>query len=313
MKRTFVILGVFILISVSFYCTKDTNLFVKEQPSKLVVHALAAEGEPFNISVAKSADVLTMVNRDRDLIVPEAKVFLYADDIPVDTFDYDGPYKPFISRSNILARSGVRYKLIVVSPGMPEAEAETFLSSNSPVITKSTFTGAIKKVKDDYGYRYLREAHLQFTDPPDAENYYTLRVLVPYSWVGSNVFYRETNCLSTNDTDVEKTDFGIFSSECNYGYLYFNDKYFNGRQKDLLLGVDPSGSLNLTDTTDKRIYRPVIEVTEITADYFKYKKSVEQYDYARDNPFAEPVSIFSNIQNGYGVFAISRIQTDTIR
>ena len=39
-------------------------------------------------------------------------------------------------------------------------------------------------------------------------------------------------------------------------------------------------------------------------DYYMYKKTFNVYQSVRGNPFAEPVQVFSNIENGYGIFWI---------
>jgi hypothetical protein len=60
--------------------------------------------------------------------------------------------------------------------------------------------------------------------------------------------------------------------------------------------------LPLVDTT---VYSLDLEVRNITADNFKYYKSLIAYYAANNNPFAEPVVLFSNIQNGRGLFSLS--------
>lgn len=55
---------------------------------------------------------------------------------------------------------------------------------------------------------------------------------------------------------------------------------------------------------DSTIYKLDIEVRNITADNFKYYKSLIAYYSANNNPFAEPVVLFSNVQNGRGLFSL---------
>jgi hypothetical protein len=62
-----------------------------------------------------------------------------------------------------------------------------------------------------------------------------------------------------------------------------------------------------------RRMKPTVELLSINEDYFRYIKSVNSYDNALDNPFAEPVNVFSNIKNGYGFFTTFAIAVDTLR
>ena len=55
---------------------------------------------------------------------------------------------------------------------------------------------------------------------------------------------------------------------------------------------------------DSAMYKLDLEVRNITADNFKYYKSLLAYYAANNNPFAEPVVLFSNIQNGRGLFSL---------
>jgi hypothetical protein len=77
---------------------------------------------------------------------------------------------------------------------------------------------------------------------------------------------------------------------------------FNGKQKqvrfyvnsyDMQVIIDPSG----------QVHKPVIRVSRITEAYFKFVKSYNVYYNSSDNPFAEPSNVYTNVKNGYGVFA----------
>lgn len=46
-----------------------------------------------------------------------------------------------------------------------------------------------------------------------------------------------------------------------------------------------------------------LSVSNISESYYRYRKSIEKGDGESGNPFAEPVSMYTNIEGGYGVFA----------
>jgi hypothetical protein len=50
----------------------------------------------------------------------------------------------------------------------------------------------------------------------------------------------------------------------------------------------------------KRVY---VELRTITEEYYKYHSSLARQIIVRDDPFAEPVTIFNNIEGGYGNFS----------
>lgn len=55
-----------------------------------------------------------------------------------------------------------------------------------------------------------------------------------------------------------------------------------------------------------------VEVLSLSAELFQYQRSAELARYQLDNPFAEPVQIYSNIENGYGIFGAYNIASKTM-
>jgi hypothetical protein len=50
---------------------------------------------------------------------------------------------------------------------------------------------------------------------------------------------------------------------------------------------------------------PVVELYHVSEAYFKFEKSRIVASYTNGDPFAEPVNVYSNVKNGYGIFAIN--------
>jgi Domain of unknown function (DUF4249) len=91
-----------------------------------------------------------------------------------------------------------------------------------------------------------------------------------------------------------------------------SDANFNGKQKLLKVFVEATELRELPDGSGN-IRRPFVRVLRITEDYFKYLRSYNSYLSASDNPFAEPVNVFTNVKNGLGIFALSTTAVDTLR
>ena len=52
--------------------------------------------------------------------------------------------------------------------------------------------------------------------------------------------------------------------------------------------------------TSKKVY---VELRTITQEYYKYHSSLARQLIVRQDPFAEPVTIYNNIEGGYGNFS----------
>jgi hypothetical protein len=94
--------------------------------------------------------------------------------------------------------------------------------------------------------------------------------------------------------DIASDD--IFIDEASdWNEVIFTDELFNGQK------------ISIKINSDIQSYQPgmVIYWTLInhSEDYFMYKKTFNVYQSVEGNPFAEPVQVFSNIKNGYGIFA----------
>ena len=57
--------------------------------------------------------------------------------------------------------------------------------------------------------------------------------------------------------------------------------------------------------TDRKL---IVRLANMSKDSYLYLRSLQQYMQARDNPFAEPVVVFDNIENGHGIFRMSNMQ-----
>ncbi len=113
-----------------------------------------------------------------------------------------------------------------------------------------------------------------------------------------------------NDTD----DFFGIEGQSN-GYDIFTDVLFNGSTYNLTFT-----DRNLKEVKflpqyvefehrysfpDRVVYH--IEVQQLTYEYFMYLKTRNAYNNNDDNPFMEPIQIFSNIENGTGILGSAAI------
>ncbi|MFQ5636990.1 MAG: DUF4249 family protein [bacterium] len=75
---------------------------------------------------------------------------------------------------------------------------------------------------------------------------------------------------------------------------YFDDALFDGEFYDLDISF-----YNYSEPIEMFI----VVLLTTSESYYNFHKSVDQQNATEDNPFAEPVPIYTNIENGLGVFA----------
>ena len=60
------------------------------------------------------------------------------------------------------------------------------------------------------------------------------------------------------------------------------------------------------------VERSILKLNYSKEDYFKYKLSLEKYQETAGDPFAQPVQVYSNVENGFGIFGGYSVYRDTL-
>tara|TARA_B110000858_G_scaffold34827_1_gene38930 strand:+ start:573 stop:1478 length:906 start_codon:yes stop_codon:yes gene_type:complete len=151
---------------------------------------------------------------------------------------------------------------------------------------------------------------MNFNDPESSQNYYLVETY-------SVNEYLEIKDLDTTNYDLDTTkQYMVLTDEVfqNGGSPWreqglFNDLLFNGQNKSLEIEIpyynetgNEIGYQWSYKTLSLRLY-----LHNISKSYYYYRTSLELYQSASGNPFAQPVQVYSNIENGFGVFAGSQI------
>ena len=296
----FIMTAFFILSS----CEREAHINIPPQVQKLVAESWQGQNvfPEARISHTRGVtDPLAQGGQANPYIVRNAIALLYENDVFRDTLKFNivsEKYKAAIAR----IQAGKTYKLLLSAPDFPAAEAISFTPLLVP-INNLVFTA---NVRSDADGNPQDEVKLSFTDNGATEDYYLLRILDAY---GGYLY-----CINTNDKDVEKLVYEdpFYAEDClQSDRLLLSDINFNGALKTLIFYVE-SGSLG-TQNTPGGLRRATVELLHINKDYYKYIKSLNSYENAVDNPFAEPVNLYSNVKNGYGLFTTYAMAVDSIR
>jgi hypothetical protein len=228
-------------------------------------------------------------------------VLLYENDIFKDSLKYDASadnYKAAIAK----IQAGKTYKLVFSAPNFPTAEAVSFTPTLVP-ISNMVFT---QDARSDADGNLQDEIKITFTDSGATEDYYLVRILNTY---GDHLY-----CVNTSDKDVEKLveEDPLYPEDCLQGdRLLLSDQNFNGATKTLRFYV-ASGTLDPSVVPGGGMMKARVELLHINKDYYKYIKSLNSQENAADNPFAEPVNLYTNVKNGYGLFTTYAMAVDSI-
>ena len=216
----------------------------------------------------------------------------------------------------IKPKAGNTYRIVVISGGK-QVEAETTIPAKVDLISVDTAT-----VKNEWG-GILLSCKLKFRDSA-GEDFYRL------------VFSDESLMMSFNKNDSVKRRYYLYKSQYsvnsddpvfksvynNFGgdvidmgpdnsYGIFPDDYFQGKEYSLIIpplslnnngnyGDPANPSLNFYT---RQIYqRRAIHIQKLSKGYYNYMKYLNLYSFYHDDPFAEPVPVYSNVIGGAGIF-----------
>lgn len=285
MKKIFLALPILALFS----CEKIlTNYEIPNPGDKLTIEALLLSGDTISALVGES--VYSLSNE-----VPYAgndyTVTLYADNQLVDTLEarfirteefYQGNttiqrdiYRYF---SEIVAETGKTYRLQASKKDFPSISGSTNLPSPVQVNYVSY---------DSTTAKYS----INFMDASGGEDFYRIRVLLKLQnsdeFNTVTMFYTDPTVESFGYTDPIDPEQEMTATEA-----YVRDEFFQGGIKRFSFGVFESSS-------NTNLY---FEVTRVNRDFYKFKSTLALY-YNSEDFFSEPVQVYSNVDNGYGIVA----------
>ncbi len=287
-------------------CETIIDVELPEHEPRLVVNSLFEADSLWHVEVGRSQGI-----RETDLLlecVTDATVELlregrvlgtlsYADEAPCLSAAYRNP--------DLRVEPGAQYTVRVTAPGFEPAEATGRTPEAVP------FTLGERLIRDE-NYRPL-EATISLEDDGAAANYYALSVFVRSLQIRYNprteerdtsYVRRRASFFSSDPVLRENEDFAeaVEGDETRYRRALFSDATFNGKTERLTIRAPANYSVPLSDEDSFEV-RHFVVLTALTREAYEYLRTEAVAERAGDNPFAEPVQVFSNVENGLGIFA----------
>jgi len=286
----------FVLVIFLASCSEDffeTTLEIDppEYTERLAVTAFGdTRTNTLEVLVTKTIGLLEDGSND-DSKIDSAEVKLFKDDVLI--FQLEKPLIFFPGSGNNyempegihVFEKGATYKLEVSAAGYPVATATTLVPQDiTPTSLDFEEDAASNFDSDDNN-----GVNITFRDPA-GENFYETDVIALWE-----------------DPDTGETGFDSYYAETNdpaliYGIsnFVFSDITFNDKNKTVELLVPSYYGLS-----DPEIRDIVYVNWRVTSEaHFLYNKTVERYFEVGESPFASPTQIYSNVENGIGVFSI---------
>ena len=286
----------------------QTEIEIEEPPHdpQLVLHCFGSnnDGFNFNVDVGKSQGLFalresgtynvigdTLINEGPEFIraqVAGATVELYKDDelaYTVDEIsDETGVYSTTLPlEARFQDSPGKKYELRVSHPEFPTASAVQFMP-REPQIIKATMDPELQTDEFD---QQTREIRVTLTDEPGVKNYYEFLVVFTDTFDIQGEFPQLLFPSSLSENMYINGDYTGFVTD---------DAIFDGQEEFVLtFGVQEY---------EVRVGYYTLVAYSLTEELYNFSRSLNAVRETQGNPFAEPVSLYSNVENGFGIFGL---------
>lgn len=289
-------------------CEKQIGLEDDNFQPKLVVNSLIDTANIVLVQVSKTS----VMNDSTNPLIDGAKVELWEDGHFIEKLNNTehGIYK-----STVKPQIAVPYELVVSYPGFKTVRVSDTIPEPVQITDGTVIVNAYLDVEDP-----IHVITVHFEDPPTENNYYelTLRgkqyhIYTPYdtlvpaddsTWYIDNYIY-----LSSDDP--------VLIAEGDQDYhpktIYFSDKLINGKKTSITIKLNTPNIQSMMLTG----FDLIAVLRSVSYSYYQYKKTwwrhffnqgvdlnIQSTDEFRAFLFTgEPVNLYNNVENGYGIFA----------
>lgn len=303
-------------------CESVVDVDIPREAPKLVANAFINPDSVISVRVSRSKFVLDTTALQ---VVQGAQVSIFEDDQLRESLRETG--KGWYT-STFQPLEGKEYTLRVEATPFQTIEASTFIQPKVPIQSLTYQTSQIDHgtICDGnscwtmYDTEYQFELTLQ--DPPGQDHYYEISGFLFHEYMDEKrddtgniigwdtLIIKEDIFLGTEDPAITDLEFG-FEEDTYYGStLAFSDNLFKGKSYTVRFNMNYYNEGHPPQAGEHTIELVLLLKTVDEARY-RYLRSKEIQSNNEGNPFAEPINVYSNVVNGYGIFA--SYSTDTYR
>ncbi|MBI1184066.1 DUF4249 family protein [bacterium] len=269
-------------------CEKVIDFKGEVKTPKIVINSLFNTEDSFKVMISNS---LSLVDQAQLKALNEATVKLYDANHSLlgdGILTTDGNY--YIPDVDIA--QGNTYRIEVSNDGFTSVWAENEVPGKTAIVSVD-----INNINDQFNGP-SKQISMKFKDDPGSENFYMVEVFTDYSFEyipGNFDTYHSRQVLTTNDPSLSN------NALSNGGYasdrLVFSNANFKGKEYTFVFST-----YDYTPHDSEKVHVE-LHFSTLSKEAYSYFKSLDKYNQTDGNPFATPVQVFTNVENGFGIFA----------
>lgn len=276
-------------------CEKIIDINIPDKSRKIVLNSIIDPENIFTMHLTQSKSIL---EDNIVLILEGAEVKVYEGGSFIGNMDYlghDAYYLP-----GFYPAIGKKYRVEVAHSVLETVEAEVVVPEPISIIEVDTSSSI-----SEWGQK-LYNLNFTFNNHTDEISYYAVSIGLTihiYDWE-NQIFLDSTETYNTYFSTSRETNSGIGENLMDNDLSFFiDDKLFFS--DEMFIGQDGVKELAL----EYYVYSPGdsvmvdVRLDHIAPSYYYYSVSKEKYYRADGNPFAEPVQVYNNVHNGFGLLS----------
>jgi len=285
-------------------CQKDLNYSDDNYQAKLVVNAVFSPEDLWSIHLCRTNSIFE--NRDIDLSVTDAVIRV--EDLSDNTeiqFEHkgDGHYRSI----GFTPQPGHSYEIFVDSEKYGKVYSSTYVPSVGEVSNINVETVQFKE-------QSVYKIDLEITDLPFQDNYYVWQVVAETEEDRSLKIFAENDISSIEDAIEENAPL-TFNPKTK-GEMVFSETETTsdsgGEQFNTsIFAVPPQSSAQASEGNDVE-FKIKLKLRAVSEDLFLHLKSLEELNLINSSN-NQPTVVYSNIQDGYGIFGAFTEEIITIK
>ena len=296
-------LFIMLLTAVFFIsCEKEID-YQFNKKEKLVVFSQFTDNNALDVLVYKTSsfesNASTEFVTDATVMVFSKGEFLEALDLVPANDATNVP--PFYKSNKLKPETGTVYVIKVSVPGFEPITAENSIPVAVPIESVQFSSNLAEDPSNDTDFVLDFDVSVTIVDPQEIRNFYHLifyQQLIPFvitnlgDTIRGDISYAKPLSLVPKDPNLP-----VIKNFDNRGFLA-EDKTFNGQK--MVFGALGSYSY------DPGKFLPgdfLVELRTVSEAYYYHYSTLTLQDELGNNPFAEGVVIYDNIENGVGIFA----------
>lgn len=280
-------------------CEEPAPLRLNQNPAQLVVVCNFTPDRAVQAFVSKWQPILEETDVE---YLRDATVEIFRGDTYLEALQLVDPKHaseiPYYTTVNLAPEANVEYTIKVSAPGYEPATAKSRIPAPTRILSAQASGFQMEDEPDNGLFIATYNLRLSFEDPGDEVNFYHISLLqqiITFQKVEGDTLITGQYLLPIMFDPQDNENFRVAHIG---GGLLLSDEGFENKFIDFDIPLRIELKKN-----EEKLGKLFVDLRTVSEEYYRYFAALSRQRQASGSPFAEPVTLFDNIDGGQGIFA----------